>query len=278
MAKEPKTAEEWKLAGNEFVKKGDHANALEKYSEGLKVDPDHAILLSNRALSYSKLGRFEEAATDAQKCTSLKPDFVKGYLRGAMALQELGRYQEAMEFLKKSPKDNEVEVLAAKLKPLAEKAEAKRVASLGGAEKLKEEGNALFKKGLFEQALEVYNNALKACKDPKGEMAVAIRNNRAGCHHQLSNFKAVVEDSTFVLEIQPENLKALMRRMLAYEPLEKYSLAVADAKAVLRHAPANEAANRLQHRLSKLVRDQEKEAEKKKGGADGAVPSTALGA
>jgi len=273
-----KTAEEWKLAGNEAVKQGDHATAYEKYSEGLKVDPDHAILLSNRSLSLTKLRRFEEAATDAQKCCTLKPDFVKGFLRGAMALDELGRPQEALELLKKSPKDEEVEKLAAKVKPLAEKAEAKRIAALGGAEKLKEEGNALFKKGLFEQALDVYNKALSSCKDPHGELALAIRNNRAGCHHQLSNFKAVVEDSSFVLEHQPENLKALMRRMLAYEPLEKYELSLADARVVLRHAPANEAANRVQHRLSKLVRELEKDKAKQEGATDAAPPPTALGA
>jgi len=259
MPKAPETAEEWKLAGNEAVKKGDHTEAYEKYSAGLKVDPDHAILLSNRSLSLIKLKRFEEAVADATKCTVLKPEFVKGFLRAAMALEELKRPQEALDILKKSPKDNEVEQMVVKIRPLAEKAEAKRMAALGGAEKMKEEGNALFKKGLFEQALEVYNKALKACKEPTGELAIAIRNNRAGCHHQLSNFKAVVEDSSFVLELQPENLKALMRRMLAYEPLEKYEASLEDARMVLRHAPANEPANKLQHRLGKLVRDKQKE-------------------
>jgi stress-induced-phosphoprotein 1 len=254
-----KTAEDWKLAGNEAVKTGDHATAYEKYSKGLEVEPDHAIILSNRSLSLMKLGRLEEAATDAQRCTVLRPDFMKGFLRGAMALQQLGRPVEAYELLKKSPKNPEIEELAAKVKPEAEAAEKKRIASLGGAERRKEEGNALFKKGMFEKALEEYSAALKLCKDPTEEMALAIRNNRAGCYSQLSNFHAVVEEANFVLEHQPDNAKALLRRMLALEPLEKYEAAIADARKVLQTAPGNEAANKLQHRLSKIVRDQQRQ-------------------
>lgn len=256
----PQTAEEFKLLGNEAVKKNDHAAALDAYSKGLKVDPDHAILLSNRALSLLKLGRHEEAAADAQRCTVLRPDFMKGFLRGAMALQKLGRPQEALELLRKGPKNEEIEKFAAELKPEAEAAEKKRIASLGGAEKKKEEGNAQFKKGLFEQALDTYTAALKLCKDPKGEMALAIRNNRAGCYSQLSNFWAVVEETNIVLENQPDNAKALMRRMQALEPLEKYEAALADAREVLRLVPGNDLANKMQHRLSKLVREQQKDA------------------
>jgi tetratricopeptide (TPR) repeat protein len=250
-----KTAEDWKADGNAAVKKGDHAAAYEAYSEGLKVEPDHAMILSNRALSLQKLGRLEEALVDAKRCAELRPDFLKGFLRAAMSLRELGRPQEALEFLKKSPKNEEIEQLASKLRPEAEAAEKKRIAALSGAERQKEEGNALFKKGSFEQALEVYQKALKACADPKGEMAIAIRNNMAGCYQQLSDFQSVVAQTNFVLEHQPDNVKALLRRMLALEPLEKYEQALADARLVLRHAPGNEAANKMQHRLSKVVRD-----------------------
>jgi len=252
------TAEDWKLHGNEAVKKGDHAAAFEAYSKGLEVEPDHAILLSNRSLSGLKLGRLEEAAADGQRCTVLRPDFMKGFLRCGMALEQLGRKKEAFDMLCKSPKHEEIEQLVEKLRPEVEKIEKQRIASLSGPEKKKEEGNALFKKGLFEQALVVYTAALKLCKDEKGEMALAIRNNRAGCYSQLSDFHSVVKETNFVLEHQPDNAKALLRRMQALEPLEKYEAAVADARHVLRLLPGNDLANKVQHRLGKLVRDQER--------------------
>jgi len=256
----PETAEEWKLKGHEAVKPGDHAAAAAAYSKGLLVEPDHAILLSNRSLSYLKLGRLEEAAADAQRCTVLRPDFMKGFLRGAMALRQLGRPQEALQLLHRSPKDPEIEKFAAEVKPEAEAAEKKRIASLGGAEKKKEEANALFKKGLFEQALEVYSAALKLCKKPTDELALTIRNNRAGCYAQLSDFHRVVEETNFVLENQPENAKALMRRMQALEPLEKYEKALEDARHVLRLVPGNDLANKMQHRLGRLVRDMQRDS------------------
>lgn len=253
-----RTADEWKQLGNEAIKKGDHATAFENYSKGLEVDPDHAILLSNRAMSALKLGKLDEALTDAQRCTVLRPDFIKGFHRAAQALQQLGRPQEALELLRKSPKNEEIEQLVVTLKPEAEAAEKRRLASLGGAEKKKEEGNALFKKGLFEEALKTYTEALKLCKEPHDEMALAIRNNRAGCYSQLSNFHAVVEETNFVLEHQPDNAKALMRRMAALEPLEKYEAALTDARHVLRLVPGNDMANKIQHRLGKLVRDRQR--------------------
>mmetsp|Transcript_21115 Transcript_21115/g.59029 ORF Transcript_21115/g.59029 Transcript_21115/m.59029 type:complete len:303 (-) Transcript_21115:162-1070(-) len=254
-----KTAEEWKSVGNEAVKQKDYAAAYDAYSKGLRAEPDHAMILSNRALCLEKLGRLEEAVADSTRCTVLRPDFVKAFIRAATLLQELRRPQEAFDVLQEAPQNAEITQLLAKLPSELSKSGGTPSASLRGAERLKEEGNELFKKGFFEKALEVYVKALKACsKDPKGELAVAIHNNCAGCYQQLSDFRAVVKETNFVLERQPDNIKALVRRMLAFEPLEKYEEALADARHVIRLAPGNEAANRMQHRLGKLVRDRER--------------------
>merc|ERR1719482_1888247 len=251
-------AEDWKAVGNEAMKKGDHKTALQKYSNGLAVDPDHAMILSNHALCHHKLGHRQEALEDAQRVVALKPDFYKGYVRAAMVLRELKKPQEAMALLKKAPHHDEVSKLVAEVRPEAEAAEEARIAALNGAEKMKEAGNALFKKGLFEQAIAKYSEIVEKFPDAEADLILAVRNNRAACHHQLSNFHAVVEDSTWVLERDPENLKALVRRMIALEPLEKYERAMEDARHVLRHCPGHDVANKVQHRLSKLVREMNK--------------------
>merc|ERR1711881_54869 len=200
-------------------------------------------------------GRHQEAADDANKCVDLKPDFVKGYLRGAMALRALARPTEALALLKRAPRNDEAGSLAAEIRPEAEAAEKARIESLPMAERAKEEGNALFRKGLFEPAIEKYAEALGHCEEPEGSLALSIRNNRAACHHQLSDFGAVIKDTNFVLEREPNNIKALAQRMLALEPLERYEQALKDARAVLLLDPRNEMANKVQHRLGKLVRD-----------------------
>jgi len=256
------TAEEWRTKGNEAVKAGKLEDAVAHYSSGLAAcssspqDVESATLLrSNRSLCFHKLDRQVEALEDARFCVALKPDFVKGYLRGALALKAMGQPAEAMAFLKHCPANDEASKLVTEIRPAAEEAERQRIERLSGPEKSKEEGNVLFRKGLFEKALEKYSEALESCDDENSEIALALRNNRAACYHQLSDFSSVAKDACFVLEREPSNMKALVRRMLAYEPLEKYEAALADARAVLRQDPRHEAANKVQHRLGKLVRD-----------------------
>merc|ERR1712050_511380 len=105
-----------------------------------------------------------------------------------------------MALLKKAPHNDEVGKLVSEIRPEAEAAEQARIASLDGAEKMKEEGNALFKKGLFEQAATKYTDIIERFADAEPDLILAVRNNRAGCNHQLSNFPAAIEDATWVLE------------------------------------------------------------------------------
>lgn len=253
------SAEEWKARGNAAVKSGDHEMALQCYTSGIsKVGGDseaEALLRSNRAMCLHKLSRYQEAANDAKRCVDLKPDFVKGYLRGAMALRACGQPAEALALLKRAPVNDEACSLAAEIRPEAEASEKARIEALPEAERTKEEGNVLFRKGRFEAAAEKYGEALSLCADQEGSLALAIRNNRAACFHQVSDFTAVIKDTTFVLERDPQNIKALIRRMLALEPLERYEQALRDARVVLSQDPRNEMANKVQHRLGKLVRD-----------------------
>jgi len=252
------TAEEWRAKGNEAVKASQFEEGIRCYTAGLgeASEAEATVLLhSNRSLCFHKLGRQQEAVEDAKRCVALKPDFIKGYLRGATALKAAASYEEALAFLKRCPPNDEAASLVGELRPLAEEAEKQRLANLSGVERLKEEGNVLFKKALFEQALEKYSKALEQCEDEASSAALVLRNNRAACSHQLSDFGSVARDACFVLKHDPNNMKALVRRMLAYEPLEKYEAALEDARAVLRQDPRHEAANKVQHRLGKLVRD-----------------------
>jgi tetratricopeptide (TPR) repeat protein len=50
--------------------------------------------------------------------------------------------------------------------------------------KLKEEGNALFQKGDYKNALSVYSKAIEACKVP--DLLRTLLSNRAACHLQLN--------------------------------------------------------------------------------------------
>lgn len=253
------TPQEWRARGNAAVKICDHDMAVACYSSGIaKATNDgeaEVLLRSNRSMCFYKLGRYQEAIDDALRCVHLNHTFIKGYLRGAMALRALARPSEALALLKRAPVNDEACSLAAEIRPEAEAMEKARIEALPEAERAKEEGNVLFRKGLFEEAAERYTWALGLCEEPDGGLALSIRNNRAACNHQISDFGSVVKDTNFVLEREPQNVKALVRRMLALEPLERYEQAFEDARAVLLQQPRHEVANKVQHRLGKLVRD-----------------------
>jgi len=83
--------------------------------------------------------------------------------------------------------------------------------------------------------------------------------NRAACYKQISNFDGVIEDCTAVLEMEPENVKALLRRAQAFEGVERYRFALQDVKTVLAMGLAKvgksnyDMCNMMQHRLNKTV-------------------------
>ena len=187
--------------------------------------------------AYALDDQFEEARNDAAKCIALKPDFVKAYHRHGVALKGLKKYHEAMAVLRAGQKidfnNYDINKLIREIEPLYEESEKIRRSGLSPAEQIKEQGNDAFKKAAFDLAIDLYTKAIKACDNETSALALSCFNNRAACHQQMSNFSAIVGDCTHVLEYEPDNQKALLRRALAYEGLERYRLALQDIRALL---------------------------------------------
>lgn len=156
----------------------------------------------------------------------------------------------------------DIERMMAKVKPRYEKMEAQRKAGLSGAEVHKEKGDEKYKAANFEGAVEEYTKCLDDLKKEGkelSELALKAHSNRAACYKQVSNFDGTIEDCTAVLEIDPENVKALIRRAQAFEGLERYRFALQDVKQVLgmpyhKVGKQNfELCNMMQHRLQRTV-------------------------
>ena len=79
------------------------------------------------------------------------------------------------------------------------------------------------------------------------------------CYKQISNFDGTIADCTAVLEVEPQNVKALVRRAQAFEGVERYRFALQDVKTVLAmpYAQVGQAnfdlCNGMQHRLNRTV-------------------------
>jgi len=155
-----------------------------------------------------------------------------------------------------------IETMMKKVGPKFAQMEAKRKASLSGPELHKEKGDDMYKDAKFEEAVKEYTKCLDLlAKQGKStsELALKALSNRAACNKQISHFDAVIEDCTAVLEVEPDNVKALIRRAQAFEGVERYRFALQDTKTVLQ-MPYNKVGktnfdlcNGMQHRLQRTV-------------------------
>ncbi|PKU46780.1 tetratricopeptide repeat protein 31 isoform x1 [Limosa lapponica baueri] len=81
--------------GNEAAQRGHYAEAVQAFTEAVKLNPREHRLFGNRSYCYEKLQRYEEALKDAQVSLGLQPGWPKGFFRKGKALRGLKRYAEA---------------------------------------------------------------------------------------------------------------------------------------------------------------------------------------
>lgn len=112
----------------------------------------------------------------------------------------------------------------------------------------KEQGNLHFGKGEWDDAIECYSEAIDVAPADSTERAVYFAN-RAACYSKVHEYDAVVEDCTSALGINPEYVKALLRRAQAREMLDQPTEALEDMRAVVRLDPEVKAASSAIPRL-----------------------------
>ncbi|KAG6421395.1 hypothetical protein SASPL_117946 [Salvia splendens] len=104
-------------------------------------------------------------------------------------------------------------------------------------------GNDLFKSERFTEACSAYGEGLRL--DPSNSVLCC---NRAACWFKLGQWERSVDDCNQALRIQPNYLKALLRRALSNSKLERWSEAVRDYEVLRRELPDdNEVAESLFH-------------------------------
>ena len=77
-----------------------------------------------------------------------------------------------------------------------------------------------------------YEEALRAAPEGARRQRAVYHANLAACHLKTRHFEDAVQDSTAALELEPEYVKALLRRAAAYEELDDLEHALADSTKV----------------------------------------------
>lgn len=226
---------------------GNLDGALEAVKRGLGIDPQNADL--------KKMSREIEETQRLRKVEAF-------IVSTEMALKDndvAAAFKSCESGLRLDPDNKSLNALMTRVRPLYERAEKQRIANLDPKERMKEEGDTLFKAAKFEEAIKVYTRCIDSFSDKSSELALKCYNNRAACYKQISNFDGVIHDSTAVLEYKPDDLKALMRRAQAYEACERYKSALQDVRQVLAYGidvvgkPTYDLANGMQHRLNRVI-------------------------
>ncbi|KAF9893914.1 TOM (translocase of outer membrane) complex component [Aspergillus nanangensis] len=123
------------------------------------------------------------------------------------------------------------------------------------AAKLKAAGNKAYGSKDYNSAIELYGKAIICKPDP------VFYSNRAACYNVLSDWEKVVEDTTAALAMDSEYVKALNRRAIAYEHLEKFSEALLDFTAsCIIDGFSNEVSRNALERLLKKVAERKAKA------------------
>jgi len=109
-------AQELKEQGNQAFKVGKFEEAIEFYTEGLKLaKTDQHVLYSNRSAAFAARNAFDKALEDAQKCIEVNPTWSKGYFRVGKALLGMFEFDKAffnfLKGLKLDPKSDELKKL-----------------------------------------------------------------------------------------------------------------------------------------------------------------------
>lgn len=211
------------------------------YSSSRQSDSLETLLAE--AQKCTEQNNWEGANKRAQKAIDLDPECAVAWEILITALKFSGKKDEAKEALNKAT--DIYEVSSAKLKALDKELKGQRDVQ-AELKELEARGEDFFGKRRFDLAVEWYTKGLDIPDVPQ-ESRLRLLRRRAECAQQLHDFSLCRTDTTEILNLEPQDSKALLQRAISLEALEKYKLALEDARKLLALDPKNTVANRIVH-------------------------------
>ncbi|KAM6984438.1 tetratricopeptide repeat protein 1 [Tautogolabrus adspersus] len=120
---------------------------------------------------------------------------------------------------------------------------------------LKERGNIQFKSGDWEEAERSYKEALVLCPVCFSRERAVLFSNRAAARLHLDLKDQAISDCTKAIELNPDYMRALLRRAELFEQTEKLDEALEDYKKVLDLDPTHTAARQACMRLPGQIQE-----------------------
>ncbi|XP_061124204.1 RNA polymerase II-associated protein 3 [Syngnathus typhle] len=260
-----------KEKGNVFFKEGKYDDAVECYSRGMAADPYNPVLPTNRGTAFFRLKKYAVAESDCNLAIALDSNYYKAYARRGAARVALKNFDAALEdyqtVLTLDPDNLEAQNEVKKIKQMLGPQEPSEGTSPQADPDLdqeqkrrteeqqrrqeavvqKDRGNAYFKEGKYDAAVECYSRGMEADR-----ANVLLPANRAMAFLKLERFTEAEEDCTKAVSLDGTYSKAFARRATARVALGKLEEARKDFQEVLKLEPGNKQA---QSELQKLQFD-----------------------
>ncbi|XP_072301506.1 tetratricopeptide repeat protein 1 [Eucyclogobius newberryi] len=158
--------------------------------------------------------------------------------------------QEA-EFPPEQVQDDEQHLMELEKELSDDEKEIRRQQSLS----LKHRGNQLFKSQKWSSAESVYSEALTLCPLSFSTDRAVLFSNRGAARVHLGEKDKAIADCSKAVELNPEYIKALLRRAELYEQTDKLDEALDDYKKILERDPHNSTARGGAVRLPPLIHE-----------------------
>uniref|UniRef100_A0A1A8LAL8 RNA polymerase II-associated protein 3 n=1 Tax=Nothobranchius pienaari TaxID=704102 RepID=A0A1A8LAL8_9TELE len=226
-------AQSEKEMGNKFFKEGKYDDAIECYTRGMAADPYNPVLPTNRATSFFRLKKYAVAESDCNLAIALNSNYFKAYARRGAARFALMSYQSALEDYEMVLKldagnveaENEVtkirEILRQQdvpsedsqlVEPPVDPNQQKQMEEQQRKQEAvvhKDRGNAYFKEGKYEAAVECYTKGMEA-----DSMNVLLPANRAMAFLKLEKYghqiKPAAYSNIFNNSLEPDIMNQIL--------------------------------------------------------------------
>ncbi|KAB0795552.1 hypothetical protein PPYR_12391 [Photinus pyralis] len=123
------------------------------------------------------------------------------------------------------------------------------------ANDLKKKGNDLFKNCQYLDSIKVYTDALKLYPLEHASERSIVYANRAASKLHINCKESAVDDCTKSIELNPNYVRAILRRAKLYEEREKLDESLEDYKKILELDPGNKEAIMACQRLPPIINE-----------------------
>lgn len=235
-----------KERGTAFYKKRQFDDAISAYSKALELDANNMSLYTNRAAAKLEKGDVDGCIADCKKAIeensnrNLRTDFkiiARAYGRMGNAYMKVEDYDNAIESYEKSLieySDSKVLRTLREAERIRKKKQEEAYIDPEISTKERKEGNELFLAGKFPESIAKYTEAIK--RNPKD---AAPYSNRAAAYMKLGEFPMAMKDCDRCLEIDPNFVKAYIRKGNIHFFMKEYHKCLTVYEKGLKLAPNN---------------------------------------